>query len=222
MKLYKRSDIPRYYKEYPPKYDEISHRMENTKYSHYLINDSVNINCYWKSREQMKKHPDREWSSENIIRFELQAKYRRMSYLRQRIKKDVPDTELCNFLITSRLLGDEMVRTELKNYFSRVIKPGDYYTLKGAKKLINNHKNLYADTKEKLIQVLELIDEHETIPNAREQFVPAILRESSRKRLKDEFNARLRRLADLGINPVTIPERWRIPFIPSLLTVYGL
>ena len=36
----------------------------------------------------------------------------------------------------------------------------------------------------------------------------------------DDFRRSLRELADLGINPVTIPEEWGITYIPNLLDAY--
>ena len=220
MKLIKRSDIPHPYKEYPPKYDKETHRREDTTYSHYLINDSVNINCYWKSKEQLKKHPDRKIPSENIIRFEVQCKYSKMYALRQNIKKDAPERFLPNFLLTSRLLADELSKQELRKYFNRIIKPGNYYRLKDAIRLINEKENLHAATKTKLIDILKLVDELEAIPNARKYFISSGKNKMETDDLRAEFNGLLRHLANLGINPVTIPERWRISFIPGIMTVH--
>ena len=222
MKLIKRSDILPRYKEYEPKYDKKSHRRECTKYSHYLMNDSVNLNCYWKSHEQLKNHPYRHLISENIIRFEVQCLYSKVNVLKQRIKKSVPDTPLCNFLITSRLLADKVAKQELTRYFNRVVKSGDYYSMKEAKKLIAKQENLYAATKQRLISMLELIEEKETIYYARKHLMDSGNTDLEREKLKVRFNATLRDLAQLKINPVTIPERWRIPSIPGLMTYINL
>ena len=143
---------------------------------------------------------------------------------RQIIKKDIPDTELCNFLMTSQLLSDELSKKVISDYSKKVIKSGNYYSLKEAIKLIENNKTLYAATKAKLINVLMLIDSKElyTIHKAREHFVSPGESLAEKEMLRYDFNRTLRKLADLGINPVTIPERWRIPFIPGLVSVYDL
>ena len=141
--------------------------------------------------------------------------------VRQRINKDIPDTELCNFLTTSRLLADELSKQELRKYFSRIIKPGNYFSLKEAIKLINKQENIHAATKTKLIDMLKLIDGHHTISNAREYFISSGNGILEKANLRADFNHTLRVLADLKINPVVIPTRWRTPYIPGIMTVYA-
>jgi hypothetical protein len=80
---------------------------------------------------------------------------------------------MSKFLITARLLANKVAQEELRKYYNRVIKPGDYYSLKEATKKIENNENLYASTKARMIHVLSLIDnpDYHTIPKAREHFI---------------------------------------------------
>jgi len=89
MTLIKRSDIPPFYEEWT-EYDNVSHRKKSRPGSFYLINPSVNINCYskfMKFREQSQKNLERGYppipqatldASRSIIRFEVQCKYRKI------------------------------------------------------------------------------------------------------------------------------------------------
>lgn len=88
MNLIKRSDIPAHYKEWM-EYDETAHRMKSRPSSFYLMNRSVTINCYskyMKFQEQSAKNEKRGYppipqatmdAARDIIRFEVQCKYRK-------------------------------------------------------------------------------------------------------------------------------------------------
>jgi predicted ThiF/HesA family dinucleotide-utilizing enzyme len=99
------------------------------------------------------------------------------------------------------------------NYFSKIIKHGDYYTLRGAKQEVKKH-GFYKSTVDLLTNVLELVNTHRGISKARNHLDEANIS-------KNDFNHALRILAQICVNPVTIPKSWKVKFIPSLLWLLG-
>lgn len=134
MDLLKRSDIPTHYEE-GMKYDKTSHRMKSLPGSFYLINQSNNINCYSKQfdLQQRAEH----WgdsitqqsldAANNIIRFEVQCKYRKMYALSKKEKN--AGNRKCN--LYQVLLTQEACMDKIEYYYHKIIGRGDWYTLPG-------------------------------------------------------------------------------------------
>jgi len=97
MDLIKRGNIPAHYKEWM-QYDKISHREKSQPGSFYLMNHSVNINCYSKYmqlQDRSRKNIENGYppvpqdildASKNIIRFEIQCKYHKTYSLSSKAK----------------------------------------------------------------------------------------------------------------------------------------
>jgi hypothetical protein len=206
MKLIKRADIPEHYTELTT-YNETSHRKITDKNSFYLKSNSGNINCYYKYaqlRTEFPECPDLE-NSKDIIRFEVQCKYRKTYTLRNTYGNDI-----------NSLFSNDVCRNIIYNHYNRIIRPGDYYTLDCARKEIQNMR--FHESKEKrLIDALEYINECRGIAKAK----ASLEGEGKGKDFEiDMLRIAIRDLSDLGINPVTIPKEYGIRHIPNLLKAY--
>ena len=218
MDLIKRSDVPDSY-TMGMEYDHVSHRMKGYKSSFYLINGSVNINCY-KKRDELEERNTRNLenhyplipqdildSAESVIRFEVQCKPRKIHELSKLAEEDGnKDTNKYKYL-----LSREMCSEIITNYFLRFLGPGDWYTLAYAEKVLRS-KEFNAQKETGLIDALRLVSQRRGIYNAKQQL-------SKEERTK--FGRRLLELNKLGINPVTIPREWGISRIPNLLRAYN-
>ena len=98
----------------------------------------------------------------------------------------------------------------------RVVKPGDYYTRAEA---IVNIKGQIGEKKRRVTaceNILQAVAQTRSISEARRQLEAtgiAIKNSKSGKMLqysKEQFSRNCRHLADLNINPVTIPRDWTI------------
>ncbi|MEK3879196.1 hypothetical protein [Paenibacillus sp. FSL M7-0420] len=107
----------------------------------------------------------------------------------------------------SQFLREDISENELLKYYKKTIGFGDYYTLSKAKAIIEN-KKMQLRLKEALIRTLELVSYKRGIWKAKEAF-------EDRK----EFDKCIKKLHELGINPVTIPMTEGIDFLPCLFSV---
>lgn len=120
---------------------------------------------------------------------------------------------LDNVAIMKKMLSDERCGETIENYFNKVVKSGDYYTFDKAKKTIE----LKVPSRKKvarLTNALQMVHDFRGIAK-----VKAAFRDREEGKL-EEFRRSLRDLDDIHVNPVTIPEEWRIDYIPNLLDNY--
>lgn len=202
IELIRRSDKPTGFVEWES-YDKKSHRKKPGKYSYYLINNSLHINFYYKLMQLEAEFPtclDID-GAESIIRFEVQC-------LRPKIysmKRSVMDSK--NILL--ELLLAKTCEKVILNYFERTIGFEPYMTLSNAKVLVQDSE-LKEKRKKELIKALELINAKRSIWKARESL-------STKKEIQ-HFNKSLKRIKELGINPVTIPISFGIEVAPNLIS----
>jgi hypothetical protein len=206
IRLIKHGDCPPHFKIWKY-YDTISHRTKTGKYSHYLKSGSVNINCYYKYKQLKEVYencPDIE-SALHVIRFEVQCKYRKTYQMQMNERKETNNP----VEIFRRLLSDQVSRNMIEHYFYQIIKPGDYYTLKEAIRVIELH-DLRPETEQVLVDTLTEIN-RKGIAKLRSEldlYGTQLLYRS------------LRKLAELGINPVTIPKSYGVKCLPNLLDAF--
>lgn len=217
MELIRRSDIPTHYSEYM-KYDKISHRMKSPPSSFYLMNRSVNINCYSKSIDLQRRSEDRVHkgheaipaaildSAHGIIRFEVQCKYSKMYTLTQEATK-LGNRDYNKY---KTLLSPEICIEEIASYYNKIIGKGDWYTLQAASKLIKN-QHFHRQKENRLIDALQLVNQCRSLAKAKSLFQGSEL---------DAFKRTLGDLTALRISPVTIPKDRGIQKIPNLLDAY--
>ena len=108
------------------------------------------------------------------------------------------------------MLTEDFCADIIRDYFNRVIRRGDYFTLEGAiREVQSNHFKRKKEVR--LISELRRINQSRGIHK-----VKATLQG------KDliTFRRTLRDLAEINVNPVTIPRDWNIPRIPNLLGAY--
>jgi len=208
MKLIKHANIPSTFTEWT-RYDEKSHRKVTGKNSFYLKNNSVNINCYYKHYQLQREFsdcPDID-NSLDVIRFEIQCKYLKVYNMAKIIKNKAMHLSLIN-----EMLSDDVSCSIISKYFDRIVLRGNYYTIEKARKIIKSH-NFRGKKEQRLINALELINMLRGIPKAKATF---------QGQEAEDFRRTLRELADININPVTIPKEWVIKGsrIPNLLEAY--
>ncbi|WP_143100981.1 hypothetical protein [Paenibacillus sp. 1_12] len=206
MKLIKRANIPNGFQQYLT-YRESSKRYEPTEHSFYIFRKSkskskhehvtLTVQCYDKG-EQLKENnlPCLDEDANYTIRFEVQCHYNKVFRI---IKSNgLSKQGFCQFL------REDISDNELHKYFKKTIGYGDYYTLSKAKEIIRR-KRLHSETNEALIATLELVNSKRGIWKARETVEDMM-----------EFDKRIKKLLELGVNPVTIPITEGVDYLPCL------
>lgn len=229
--LIKQGNIPKHYKE-RRWYDERLHRKVADKNSFYLESKSMTINYYWKYPQQEDaSHPNflfRE-SSRNVIRLEVQYKYPKLYPIAKEHRQEskfFKSTEELSFeeiyqeiafhethnpsipvdVMLSSRVSDRIIR----KHFAQIIGRGDYFTLDGARSIVESY-NYRSDKEERMIWTLEWIKKYHGIAKAKTKLHGPD---------QVDFKRSLKDLDSILVNPVTIPRRWNIKYIPNLLCVY--
>lgn len=214
MSLIKRGDIPAHYKEFI-EYDNVSHRSKSKSGSFYLISKSANINCYSKYIELRERSSKAGLSpvpqtvidsARNIIRFEVQCKYRKTYTAALSAERNGNhDTNKYEALLSCMSCD-----TEIEYYFKKIIKKGDWYSLREAINIVG-FQNFNKQKERRLINVLQTVNQCRSLAKAKGLYQGAEL---------DTFKKSLNDLSSLNINPVTIPKEWGIKHIPNLLYAF--
>lgn len=195
INLIKRGDIPKKFYEYT-EYDKKSKRKVSGKDSFYLMSKSGNItiNIYAKYN-QMKKdkyYKDIDITkAKGILRIEVQCKSKKIRSIEQAFALESRDI--------FSLATYDIARREILCYLYKTIGFEDYTTFKKAKVKINGCENLKAKTKTKMIEILRLINQKRSIYRAREIYDD-----------DNKFYKLLNKIKKLDINPVTVPEEWKM------------
>lgn len=230
MKLIKRGNIPRHYKERKECYDEKQRRKIADKDSFYLESKSSTINYYWKYAKQGKKHPNysQRELSRNVIRLEVQCKYLKLYALSKDIRQESKYYESDERFMTDEMymrtyegnnnpvipidvvLSEKIYEDIIRKNVYKVLRKGDYFTLDIARDIVVSY-HFRSSKEERMIEVLEAINDSHGIAKAKSKLCE--------KKLA-RFNQALRELDEILVNPVTIPRRWGIKHIPNLLWAY--
>lgn len=196
VKLFQRADKPYSFNE---QYDLVCRERKQKPGSFYLFNKSVAINFYDKEDERKSQGSYVE-SSKNVLRLEVQCnkfKTDSMKYKYEFITKYI-------WYFLTKEISDKTINY----YYSKTIGTGDYYKLKEAIKII--HSSEFSHTiQERLIETLKQVNKSRSIWKAR--------RDSNYS--KESFNSYLKKLRELNINPVTIPERWSVKYLPNVMNI---
>lgn len=186
IKLFQRADKPRNFKEW---YCDRSKVRKQPEGSFYLISQSVNINFYNKEHERLSQNFNRD-GAKDLLRLEIQCKKPKTNTIKSKNGFDSRHLE--------HYLSQEISYHQLEYYYNKTIGAGDYYKLSEAIRIVQE-SNYTFKTKEKLIEVLRAVSRHRSIWKAREES----------KYNSSCFNRYLKQIRALGVNPVTIPARWR-------------
>jgi hypothetical protein len=206
-------------------YNKISHRKEPEENCFYLIMNPMNINNYWKYPQLKREYPDTPniEDSKNVIRFEPQFKPPKISEFRK-VWFDPNLTPSENeFILLKQMTSDAMAEYVIFDYFDKVIRPGNYYTLEDAVSKCGSRKSL--------IDTLKLISEKRGIHKAKKYLENEVKQaresgdiEASKTALSNlsSFGYSLRELAEMKVNPVCIPRKWGIKSEIGLMEAYKL
>ena len=222
LELIKRGDIPKHF-NLAMKYDERSRKMKPHKNDFRLWNKSVTASCYHKYAQLVDRFlgcPDLEYAR-NIIRFEIKYKYPKMYAMSRSIKellkmelsfKDLMEEVKCGGVVnpTKNLLSDDFAAGVIQQYFDKIIRKGDYFSLKGAEWMVKSH-NFRRDKEERLFFALEVVNKYRGIAKAKAKLSGVDL---------TDFKRSLKDLDAIYVNPVTIPRDWDIPHISNPLRAY--
>ena len=178
-------------------YNYIGKRKKQMKGSFRLFNKSITINFYNKYDERINKNKSSEVEdAENVLRLEIQCKKNKVNNIKNKNKWDT------NMLLN--YLSEEISKETLYKYYKKTIGTEDYYSLKKAEEIINK-SNMRENKKNKLIQILKLINKKRSVPGARELYCN-----------DSQFNYYVGELKKLGINPVTLPRAWNIEHLKNV------
>lgn len=198
MELIRRADKPKRF-EIVQAYDPKSKRTKPFSDSYYLENKSVCINFYNKKSQLIQVLGEKAdiTKAEGIIRFEIQCKKTKVNNL---VKKY--GIENCLYELTKSGLSIY----NLLYYYDKTIGCEDYYSLRKAREIIDQ-SGYKQKHKKQLVRVLKLIAQKRSVWKARDEY----------KNGKKAFNEALKKIKKLHINPVTIPDNWKIDFLPNLI-----
>lgn len=201
IELFQRGDRLDYLK---PCYDEKQHRRRQRYGSLYLkAEDFITTNFYYKYDELMNRHPEYKHlgMAQNLLRIEVQCYKRKIQKMKSK--------DFSQFTSIKGFFEPEVCKKVILFYYQQIIGDGAYVTLKEAKNFIDQSK---LNSKERLKEVLELVNTKKSIYNARKYFNKKHDKPDNKK-----FNRYLERLRAAGLNPVTIPERKKNDSINILL-----
>lgn len=194
INLFQRADRPsKYFKEL---YDDKKHRRGQKEGSFYLSSNGVNINFYDKNNERLNNNIlDKD--SINILRLEIQCKKSKTDNIKSR--RQFATKNLYYFF------KEDLSRETISYYYKRTVGSGDYYKLNNAIKMIKSSDNSI-DMQNKMITILREVNKKRSVFIARQESIYN----------RNNFNKYLKKIRELNINPVTIPERWQIDKLENL------
>lgn len=204
MKLIKRANIPEGF-VLNTKYDAIAKRQKPYENAFELEGFSLKLVVYNKQR-QMETNPFYDVSSikeaESVLRYEVSLKQQLARYYKN---KTVNVEKFFSLL-------RQVSITLLLKYCRKGFTEGDYYSLDKARVLIQA-SSYSREKKFALIMILETT-------NRMRSYALALLHCREELELSKKEMKKLTRCFDcLRLNPVTIPSRWEIDFLPGLYSL---
>lgn len=229
MKLIKRANIPKHFIE-RIEYNSTAHRPKSDPHSLYLQSKSVTINFYSKYHQQNPKHPNfiHRDTSYNVLRLEVQCRYPKLYAISKSRKSqecdylnisDELDNKIYDYIENGiplpTITPDSILTTEISHeivekYIYKTIRKGDYFTLDGAKEIVESY-NFRPEEEERLLYALDIVSKARGIAAAKEKLSGLEL---------DDFKRSLNDLDEILVNPVTIPRKWNIAHVPNPIRAY--
>lgn len=208
IELIRRAEIPARF-SLVTNLDKRSGREVAYKNSFYIQTQkhSVVVNFYNKEFQMQNgfESYERLEDASNIIRLEIQCQNGKTNSLKQKFKWKYRD--FMNFA------NDDIAREIIYYYYEKTVGFEDYFTLDEAKRRVKSCGNYRKKTIEKMIEILELVNQKRSI-------YQALLSYSDNLENKDdvaEFNSIIKKIRESCINPVTIPVNWGYDHIPNLV-----
>ena len=200
MTLIKMSEIPGEYKKF-----DVSRAVLGASYLPFDLGDTI-VRCYKKTNA--------------IICFDVECKYQKLKPMMLGIIHSIHFRDGDNYLITKKLLSDETCKFIVSDYFKRNISFNGFYTLEEAVLIIENSSIFDMEFDEitseykrhTVIWTLKTVSEYGGIGNA--------MRSIGVKNFSMVYSIAEEILEKLGVHMVTIPNEWKIKYIPPLLDGY--
>ena len=137
----------------------------------------------------------------------MQCKYLKTYALSKKIKNQL---DIFNSDVIREMLSDDFCADIIRDYFNKTIRRGNYFTLDGAIQQVL-YRRFKRKKEDRIIGELYRINQFRGIHKVRATLQGKEL-EVFRRTLSD--------LAEINVNPVTIPKNWGISRIPNLLDAY--
>lgn len=185
----------RYQKKYIGKLDAegVFQKYETTVYH---SSKSVQAVVYSKEEERMFKKEEIQVYEKNVLRFEVRILQDHINYMARKDKGNSRPKKLKEYM------KEEIYRDYFRKYMSPIYHAGDFYKLEEARKRIRKSP-LTDSNKNKLIGFLKQVSSHSI--------------DTPLKSMTDStFRNRLKKLSQLGINPIPIPKNY--PKAPTTLS----
>lgn len=210
IKLFQRGDKPPLYEINRGRKDAIERKKKHQRMPKTHLPNSCTYSCqtaeitfYDKEAERIyNDRPAAEVAeARDTIRFEMRFRY-------GKIKKTSNTCSWSGNVISEAMTGGSRIADMAMRYIRICCRSGDYYDLATAKKIVRDSKEIHSRTKGKLNYILDLVNAKRSIWKARESYI-----ESTGNA---DFNSLLVKLDKIGVNPVTIPEKWGISKLENL------
>ncbi|ERI07179.1 hypothetical protein [Aneurinibacillus aneurinilyticus] len=205
MFLFKKGNIPKIML-----YHDTSLKYFDSTTNVYLKSKNITINWYdrYSTLEEKQEKTKKKYSNikeaKNLLRFEIQC---------NNLKIDEID-EYSDFSNNSLfyLLNVELCQKKIEYYYDLIVGPGKYYTLNKAIEIIDS--SIICQRKRMLLRrILESIARTGSVWKAKEEFIN---NQKSLKHADKEFSKRLNQIRKLNINPVTIPNQYKIEELENI------
>lgn len=203
--LLQKGDIPNHQKI---SYDKVSRNNCHKPGSLYLpakVRDkrtkktgSITINFYDKLSEKTNKSDDAVelTQAKDILRLEVQCHKPKLDYLKRKYNFD--DKKIYNFV------NESVCNDVIESAILRVARKGDYYRRAEALKAVDGSR-FHKNTKDMLNLILN------TVSAQKQSIAKARVKLTDQGMTKNQFAGYLRKLDELNVNPVMIPDNQKIP-----------
>lgn len=158
---------------------------------------SKSNNIYDKELQRRDKGEKIEDYEEDIIRFEAQVKCGHLRY-KSKIKNNPVERELTEYLTMDKY------KEYMGKMIIKVVGKGDFYNLYHATKIINK-STLIEKYKLELVEFLKFTSQKRSLSKTYEKYG------------RYKYNKYIKILEDLNINPIVIPEKEKVTYIPNPL-----
>jgi len=202
------------------------YKKYNEPGSLYISSDSdrpyYKINFYNKLDEVQKEYTELGMEVPEYIVRQIQNLCRiEVQYFVPKLYQIMKEHEIDN-RVPSEFFKPEISIQIIKKHFLNIIGEEDFYSIKYAKQIINSADGITERTKEKLTTTLELIDKAVDMKKAKEIFTSKkgkIIKPfdsvKSFRGCKNTYREYIKKIRELKINPVVIPETWGIDHIAN-------
>lgn len=179
--------------------DKSSYMKKIDKYNSTIryFSKSKSDNIYDKELERRAKGEEVKEYEKGVIRFEAQVKCGHLKY-KSKIKNNPVERELIEYLTWDKY------KEYMDKMIIKVVGKGDFYNLYHATKIIN--KSIISDKdKLELVEFLKFTSQKRSLSKTYEEYG------------RYKYNKYIKILEDLNINPIIIPEKEKVTYIPNPL-----